>query len=106
MIHQVPFVVEIPAAMLGMAVRDATSTLENIASNRGREKMAAWLDVGNDAGNLAWSAIGIDAVLTAPTSARTGILLVAVGLTSYWGTRLWTRLGKRIGTEGEPPPSR
>jgi hypothetical protein len=96
MIAHLPFAIELPAAVIGMAVRDATGTLENIAANRGREKLAAWMDVGNDAGNLAWTAVGIDAVLTSPTSPQTAILLVAVGLTSYWGTRLWTRLGKRI----------
>ena len=97
MIH-LPFAVELPAAVVGMAVRDATSELETVALTRGREKLAGWLDVGNDAGNLAWSAVGIDAVLTAPTSPRTAVVLVAVGFTSYWGTRLWTRLGKRIGS--------
>lgn len=84
------------AACASMAVKDALGTLLVIAEARGRSMLAGALDAGGDIATVLVTFFGAGALIEHGLTAHTVLLLAAMMLTSFCGTALWTRVGRRI----------
>lgn len=79
-----------------MAVKDWLGTLLVVAEARGRDHLAGMCDAGGDIAAVGVTVVGAGAVLTAGLDGHTIALLAVMCVTSYCGTRFWTRWARRI----------
>lgn len=83
-------------AMGSMALKDALMTWLTIAEARGRAWLAGGLDAAGDLASILVVVTGAGAVIKYGWTGHTAVILAAMCVTSFLGTALWTRIGRRI----------
>ena len=83
-------------ACLAMAVRDMLQTFLVIAEARGRSVLAGALDAGGDLATILVTLAGAGEVITHGWNMYTMTVLAAMMITSFFGTLVWTKVGRRI----------
>lgn len=83
-------------AAVGMALRDAFGTFLTVAEARGRANLAGVCDALGDGASILTITYGAGEVVVHGWTAHTVGIVATIMLVSFVGTRLWTRLSRRI----------
>jgi hypothetical protein len=84
---------------LAMAFKDAFGVLMTVAEARGRDNLAGLLDAAEDVAVFFTTIYGAGSAIKYGWNMHAVLVLVVMCVTSYIGTRVWTRVGRRIGEE-------
>lgn len=83
-------------ACVAMGLQDAQSTFLVVAEARGRALLAAVLDAIGDPIRLWLTSIGAGVVIKYGWTPHAIAIVTAITATSFFGTLIWTRLGRRM----------
>lgn len=91
------FILSVLEACAVMAVRDCIGTFLTVAEAKGKDWMSGALDALSDLMGLLFLYFGLDIAM--PNGHLTGhgaIIIGAMMVTSFFGTTLWTRIGRKL----------
>ncbi len=83
-------------AVLSMALKDCAGTLLTVAEARGRAVLAGVLDATGDIATVLVTLFGAGQVVLHGWDTRSIEVLVAIMITSFCGTVIWTKVGRRL----------
>jgi hypothetical protein len=84
-------------AIGAMALKDALGVLLVICEAKGKAIMAGLLDAGSDVAGVLVTLVGAGEIIIHGWTLQTIGILVAISITSFFGTAYWTRVGSKIG---------
>jgi hypothetical protein len=83
-------------AIGSMVFKDASGTLLVVAEAKGRSVLAGLLDASSDLATVVFTLVGAGSIIVHGWTLQTIGILLAMMVTSFFGTLFWTNVGKRI----------
>lgn len=81
---------------LSMAFKDAFGTLMVVAEAKGRDNLAGLCDAAGDGATWCTTLYGAGQAIKYGWDGRAIALLATMMVVSYFGTRFWTRVSRKI----------
>lgn len=81
---------------VAMAFRDGLATLLVIAEAKGRHWLAGSLDAAGDVAQVASMVFGAGEIIVHGWGTRAVWVIAVMCVTSFFGTALWTSVGRRM----------
>lgn len=82
--------------VLSMAFKDAFGTVMIVAEARGQDNLAGLCDSAGDAANFFLTVFGAGVAVKNGVNGHALAILAVMCVTSYIGTRFWTRMSRKI----------
>lgn len=81
---------------VSMAFKDAFGTLMTVAEARGRDTLAGLLDAAGDVAQWFTNLYGVGTAIKEGWSPLAFATLATMAVVSFFGTRYWTKVSRRI----------